>query len=165
MSVWPSSTIASSWLCHEPPRDEREGSGGSLIEPLSIVDDADQRLLLGNFSQQPEDCQPHLEPIRWWAGAKTERDLHGLALRTREALERVEHRPEQLLQAGERKLHVGLHAGHPRHHASRRLLDQLLEQGGLSDTCLAAHDQGPAASGPNAGQEPAESLSLTAPPA
>jgi hypothetical protein len=41
-------------LGHEPPRDECERQRGRLIEPLSIVDDANDRLLLGNLGQQPE---------------------------------------------------------------------------------------------------------------
>ena len=44
-------------------------------------------------------------------------------------------------------------------------LDELLEQGCLADPRLAADDQDPAASRPDAGQELAESLPLAAPTA
>ena len=77
--------------------------------------------MLGNLSQQPEHREPHLEPVRCRAVAKTERDLDGFALRIWETVERAEHRPKQLLQPGERELHVGLHARRPSHDASRRL--------------------------------------------
>jgi hypothetical protein len=108
--------------------------------------------LLGNLSQQSEHRQPHLEPVRCRAEAKTERDLDGLALRSREALERAKHRPEQLLQPGERELHIGLHARRPSDDASRRLFDELLEQGCLADPRLAADNHDSAASRPDVGQ-------------
>ena len=39
-------------LGHQSPRDERERPGGSLIEPLGIVDNAHEWLSLRHFSQQ-----------------------------------------------------------------------------------------------------------------
>ena len=151
-------------LCHEPPRNERERQRGRLIEPLRIVDDAHERLSLGNLSQQPEDRQTHLEPIRCGPRANSERTPRRLAAE-REEVERAEHRPKQLLQPSERELHVSLHARRPGHHASGRLLDQLLEQRCLPDPRLAADDQDPAPSRPDIGQEPGESHLLTVPTA
>ena len=44
--------------------DEREHLRGDAIEPLRILDEADQRLLLGSLGQQAQHRQSHEETIR-----------------------------------------------------------------------------------------------------
>ena len=52
-------------VCSEAPRDEREHLCRGLIEPLRVVDDAEQRLFGTRLRQQPEDCKTKEEEV-WW---------------------------------------------------------------------------------------------------
>ena len=78
------------------------------IEPLCIVDDADERLLLGHLRQQAQHCQTDQKAVRCISRAEPERGTQRIALRPRQRVEPIQHLPAQLMQAGERKLHFGL---------------------------------------------------------
>ena len=77
---------------------ERERARRRTVEPLRVVDDAQERLLLGGLGQQAEDRQPDEERIRRRSGAEPERDAERVALGLREALDELEDRRAQLLQ-------------------------------------------------------------------
>ncbi|WP_440070033.1 hypothetical protein [Streptosporangium sp. OZ121] len=49
--------------CH-PTRHERQQLRGSFVQPLRIVDEAQQRLVLGYLGQQVEGGRPDQEPVR-----------------------------------------------------------------------------------------------------
>ena len=70
-------------LRQEPPRHERERLRGHPVEPLRVVDDAYERLLLGRVGQQAQDRQSHEEAIRRRSGAEAERRAQRVALRAR----------------------------------------------------------------------------------
>ena len=53
----------------------------------------------------------------------------------------AEHRRAELMQAGERDLHLGLHARRSHNATPRRPLLQVLQQGGLADARFTAQDQ------------------------
>jgi hypothetical protein len=136
---------------HDPDRlrqeatgDERERQHRRLIQPLGVIDDAQERSLLGHHREQAQHRQPDEEPIRGSAGAQPEHDLDGLALRRRELLEPVEQWPAQLVQTGEGQLHVRLHALRPEDRHVRSRHDQVVQQRGLPDPGLAPHHQRPA---------------------
>ena len=136
---------------HDPDRLRQQATGDEgqrqrrgLIQPLRVVDDTQQRTLLGHLREQAQHRQPDEEPIRGSAGAQPEHDLHGLPLRRRELLEPVEQRPAQLMQAGEGQLHVRLHPHRPHDGQIRRRRDQVLQQRRLPDPGLAAQHQRPA---------------------
>ena len=63
-----------------------------MIEPLFVIHQADQRLVLGHLGEQAQDGQRHEEAIRGRPGAHAERRLQGIPLRRRKTLEPVEHR-------------------------------------------------------------------------
>ena len=86
---------------------------GHPVEPLRVVDDAHERLLLGGLGEQAQDRQPDEEPIGWRSGAQAERRAQRVALRVRQLLETAEHGRAQRVQAGERELHLGLDASRP----------------------------------------------------
>ena len=71
-------------LRQQASRHERECLHGHLVEPLRVVDDADQRLLLGGVGQQAQDGQADQEAIRRRAGAQAERRVQRVALRDRQ---------------------------------------------------------------------------------
>ena len=62
-------------------RHERQRLRRRAVEPLRIVDDADQRPLLRRVGQQAQDRQADEEAIRGVALAQTERGAERLALR------------------------------------------------------------------------------------
>ena len=47
----------------KPARDETEDLGGRPVEPLGIVHQADQRLLLGDIREQAEHSEPDQKSI------------------------------------------------------------------------------------------------------
>ena len=94
----------------QPARHERERLRRRRVEPLRVVDDADQRPLLRRVGQQAQDRQPDEEPVRRVAVAQAERRAERIALRAGQALEPVHERRAQLLQPGERELHLRLDA-------------------------------------------------------
>ncbi len=94
----------------ESSRNECERLRGDSVEPLRVVDDAQERLLLGCVGQQAEGRQPHEEPIRRGTSTQPECRVQRVALRARQMLDAVEHRYAQRMQAGECELHLGLDA-------------------------------------------------------
>jgi hypothetical protein len=128
-------------LRQQAPRHERERLDGHLVEPLRVVDDADERLLLAGVGQQAQNGQADQEAIRRGTGAHAERRVQRVALRDRQMPETAEHRRAQRVQAGERELHLGLGPCYPGDPASLRDSRQKPKQGGLADARLAAQDQ------------------------
>ena len=128
-------------LGQQPARHERQRLRGHPVEPMGVVDDAHERLLLGGVGQQAQDRQPHEEAIRWRPGGQAERRAQRVALRDRQVLETVEHRRAQRMQAGEGQLHLGLDACRPGDAAALRGSRQVPQEGGLADSRLAAEDQ------------------------
>ena len=148
-------------LRQEPARHERERLRRDPVEPLRVVDDAHERLLLGGVGQQAQDRQPDEEAIRRRSVAQAERRAQRVALRARQMPETAEHRCAQRMQAGERELHLGLDARRPGDPASRRGHRQVLQQGGLADARLAAKHQHPALARSHSGDEPIQLITLT----
>jgi hypothetical protein len=148
-------------LGQQPARDEPERLRGHPIQPLRVVDDAHQRLLLGHVSLQRQHGEPDEEPIRRRADGEAEGGAQRLALRTRQPSEVAEELGTQPVQAGERELHLRLDAGRARNPAPRRARCEVLEQRRLADTRLAAEDEQPALSAPHAGRQPIQLLALT----
>jgi hypothetical protein len=130
---------------------------------VRVVDDAEQRLVLGCLRQQVEDCEPDQERIRRPAGAQPERDLERVALGIRQVPEVVEARRAQLVERRERKLHLPFdpdRAGDPE---VRSRLDRMVEQRGLADARLAVHREHAAVTLARRLQHAAEHLALALP--
>ncbi len=148
-------------LREEAAGDEAEDLRGHAVEPLRVVDDAQQRLLLGDVGQQPEDRQSHSEAIRYRAGAQPERGRERVSLRAGEVLQPVEHRGAQLVQTGE--LHLGLDAGGAHDAARPRVRHEVVQQRRLPDTRFAAHDEHLRPAGPYAVDELVQLPALSVP--
>ena len=85
----------------------------------------------------------------------------GVALRARAASSsRSRYGTAQLVQAGEGELHLRLDAGRPADPASRRAVEEELEQRGLADPGLAAQHQDLAAARLHGGDEAGQRLAL-----
>ena len=100
-------------LRQQAPGDKRQRQRRGLIQPLRVIDDAQQWTLFGRGREQAQHGQPDEEPIGSGAGAQPEHDLQGPPLRVREFGEPVEQRRAQLMQTGEAQLHVRLHPDRP----------------------------------------------------
>jgi hypothetical protein len=147
----------------EATRHERQRAHGRRVEPLRVIDDADQRAVLRRVRQQAQDRQAHEEPVRRTAIAYAERRPERLALRTREPVQPVHERRAQLLQPRVRELHLRLDAGRPRDRAARRVLRQVLQQRALADAGLAAQHERPARACAHARHELIQRRALVAP--
>jgi hypothetical protein len=140
------------------PQDLRRG----VVEPLPVVDDTDQRLLLGDLGDQRQRGQPHQEPVRRSAGAAAEHRRERLALRSGQPAEMVQHGRAELMEAGIRQLHLRLDAGRPRDVPAAGPVGQVAQQRALAHTRLAPQDGDPAPAGEHVGHEPVERLTLAA---
>ena len=135
----------------------------ALIQPLRVVDQADQWVLLGHLGQQAEGGQPDQEPVRRRPGAKAERRPQRVGLWVREPFQAVQHRRQQLVQPGVGQLHLRLDPGRMRYPAARRLLAQVVQQRRLAHARFAAHHQGAALACTYRVQEPVQHVAFPAP--
>ena len=150
-------------LGQQPASDERERQRRGLIQPLRVVDDAQQRTLLGHFGHQAEYGQADEEPIRGGARAQAEDDPKRVTLWSRQPLEPIEQRRAQLMQAREGQLHLGLHPHRPHDGQIRRRLDQVLQQRRLPDPGLALQHQRPALALADRRDQPVQQRALAGP--
>ena len=109
----------------EAARDERKRLRRGPVEPLCIIDQADERPLLGRLGQQSERRQTDQEAVRRLPGAQAECRAQRVALRPGQARQAAQHRRAELMQAGERDLHLGLDARRSRDATPRRPLLQV----------------------------------------
>ena len=147
----------------QPPGHEPQRLRGRLIQPLLVVDQADQRLFPGHLRQQAQHGQPDQEPVRRRPGGQAERGPQRIALRHRQLPGAAQHRRAQLMQARERQLHLRLHAHHACHPAPVRPPGQVIQQRGLTHARVATHHQGPALASPDRLDEPVQRVAFAAP--
>ena len=150
-------------LRQQAARHERQRLRRGTIQPLRIIDQADQRAFLGHLGQQAQDGQADEKAIGRVPGGQAERGAQRIALRTREPFEPIEHRRAQLMQPGERELHLGLDARSASHATPHRMLGDVLQQRCLAHTCVPADCERPALSRPNRLEQPVERRGLAAP--
>lgn len=91
--------------CHE-----RECLGRDGVEPLRVIDHAHQRLLLRHVGEQTQHGESDQESVRRLPGVHPESRRQRITLRLGQAIEMLQHRRAQLVQAGEGQLHLGLDA-------------------------------------------------------
>ena len=131
---------------------EHERLGGAGVEPVRVVDEAQQRLPLRRLGEQREHGERDEEPLVARAVGEAERAAQRARLRRRQPVGVAEDRPQQLVQAGVRDLRLGLDAAPAEHAHARRQAARLLEQRRLADTRLPAEDEDGAAGFPRAVQ-------------
>src|SRR5918992_707832 len=125
-------------------RNERKRLSGLLIQPLGVVDRTEQWPLLGRLREQTERRKPHQKAIRSCARSQPECDAHRVLLWARNAFEPIEHRRTQLLEGGERELHLRLDARGPLNVKARSRADCVVQQGRLAHARLAEENEGAA---------------------
>jgi hypothetical protein len=140
--------------------DEREDLRGDFVQPLHIVDDADQRPLLSDLGEQRQGGEPEEKPVRWRPGAQSERGRERVALRDGQPLEVIEHRRAELMEAAEGELHLRLHSGSRCDAPAVDLGGRVREQRALADARVTAQDHDPTGAGEHVGQETIERLTF-----
>jgi hypothetical protein len=144
------------------PGDERQRLCRRLVQPLRVVDHADQRSFLGEVRQQAQDRHADRERVWDIPAPHVECRVQRVTLRIGEMPKPVKERRAQLVEPGERHLRFRLGAGHPRDTAAGRALRQVIKQRGLAGSRLAAQDQDPALACPHIGDQPVQRLGLAA---
>ena len=146
--------------------DERERLRRRLVQPLRVVDHADDRAASAAVSDsRPSTARRYEERVRDRAGAEAERRLQRVSLRRGQAVERVEQWCAELMEPGERQLHLGLDTGGAQHEHAIVGAERVVEQRGLADPRLATQHQHTAAAGAGAGEQRAERRQLVLPAA
>ena len=133
-----------------------------MVEPLRVVDDTGQRLLLGGLGDQRQRGQPHQEPVRRSAGAAAEHRRERVALRSGQPAEVVQHGRAELVQAGVGQLHLRFDAGGSGDVPAGDPAGQVAQQRALAHARLAPQDSDPAPAGERVGHEPVERPTLAA---
>ena len=116
----------------------------AAVEPVRVVGDHQDRGPFGQIRQQGQDGHPRQQRVRS-AGAcrKTERPGQRLGLPAGQAGGTGQHRPQQLMQPGEREPGLRFPAGDRQHPRARqpRPVGGVRQQQGLADPRLADHQQ------------------------
>ena len=95
-------------LGQQPPRDESEDLLRGDVEPLRVIDEAQQRPLRRDLGQQAERGQADQEAVGSRTRRQAQRHTQGRLLRLRKSAQPAEHRRAQLMQSRERQFHLGL---------------------------------------------------------
>ncbi len=146
----------------EAPGDERQRLRRRGVDPLRIVEDAEKGRRLSHLREEAEHGETDEEPIRGLAGARPERRAERLLLGFRKVGDAVQERSAQLMEHRIRELDLRLHARRPGDDEAVRTLNEVTEQGGLADSCLAPKHQHFAAARDSAGQKLVQLLALAA---
>lgn len=141
---------------HQPPGDEGQHLPGPVVEPLGVVDETRQRPLLRGPGQQAQYGQAHQEPVGCGSLPQPERDGQGVPLRSGQPVDSVQQGCAQLVEAGERQLHLRLDARDGGGAESGGVGRRVVEERGLADPRFAAYDQDSAGARPCRGQDPLE---------
>jgi hypothetical protein len=96
--------------CHglgeETTSDEAEDLAGRLIQPLRVLNDAHERLLLGRLDEEGQRSDPNQEPTGRRTFPNPEHRRQRIVLSRGEAIDEVEHRPTELMKPAVGELHL-----------------------------------------------------------
>src|SRR5918995_5213546 len=126
----------------EPPGDEDERVRGRIVEPLRIVDEAEDRLILGGLGEQAQRRERHEEAVAHLR-REAQRSAEGIGLRPRKALEMAEDGADDLVQGCEGELRLRLDPAPAQNAHPAGLVARILEESRLADARLAGDDQDP----------------------
>ena len=144
----------------EPPGDEDEHLRGGIVQPVPVVDDAEERLLFGDLREQGERGEPNQEAVGRGAGAQPEDGRERITLRHRQSFEVIQHRGTELVQPAVDELHLGLDADRGRDAPTGSSPRDVVQQRALARACVAAKDESPTPTGKRVGQDPVKFLAL-----
>ena len=135
-----------------------------MIQPVRVVDQAEQGPGRGAPGEQPQRREPDQETIGRRTVFQAEGQPERGALRRRKLIRRVQARPEQLVQGGEAEFHLALDAADPGDLEVGGAGRQIVQQRGLADPRLTAQHERPAQPLAGLTQEPVQPFALDGPP-
>ena len=150
-------------LGQQAARGEGQGPSGRPVQPVAVIDQTDQRTVLGRLGQQAEHRQANEEMIWWRPGSQAERGRERVALWLRQPRQATEQGGAELVERGERQLHLRFHAGRPEQPQVPRRPGCIVQQRALADPGLAADHQDTAAPSPDRMEEPVEYPAFSVP--
>ena len=129
--------------------DEGQDVDRLPIDPLRVVDDAQQRTFARRVAEQCQRRQPDEEDVPAPVAAQPERRFQGLPLRFGQPVARRQEREEEAVQRGEPHPHLRLDAGDSEHDEIVGARDCFVEERRLPDAGFAPQYEctGPAGSG------------------
>jgi hypothetical protein len=148
----------------QAPGDEHERLGRGAVEPVRVVDHAQQRLVVGDRGQDAEQRDRDEEAILDAVGGQPEGAVQRGGLNRRQRLGAIEHGPQQLVDPRERQLGLRLDADAGEHAHPLRAPNRVREQRRLADPRLAAEDEGAAARGAGRAEQTVDCLALALSP-
>jgi hypothetical protein len=101
---------------------KRSGEASAGVKPLRVVDQAEKRLLVGHVGKKIQEREPDQKAIGPSARGQAERGTERITLRRRQPVETIQQRRTQLVETGERKLHLRLHSDGMQNPAAFRTL-------------------------------------------
>ena len=125
----------------DAPRGEEQRLERRGVEPVDVVDDGQQRLVLGGRAEQAEHGGGDGEAVVGDGLAEGQRPLQRRGLGGRDRVDEVEQRAQQVEQAGERDVALGLVAARAQDAEVGRRRDGGVEQRALADPGLAVDDE------------------------
>ena len=147
-------------LGEQAPADEPEDLRGGLVEPLRIVDDADERLLLGDLGEQRQRGEPDQEPVGRRAGTAAEHGRERVTLGDGQPVEVIQHGSAELMEAAVGQLHLRLDADGSRDAPADDTVGQVAQQRALAHARLSPQHRDATLTGERAGQEAVERLTF-----
>jgi hypothetical protein len=147
----------------EPPREEDQCVRGRRVQPIGVVDQADQRLRLRRGSQQAEGAGTDEEaPVE--RRAESEGTAQRVGLTLRDLVQQAENRPKELVQPGECKLRFGLDAVGEQHPHTVCAFLGVAQEGALADPRLSTKDERPAGAVTRESEQSVDALPLSSAP-
>ncbi len=147
----------------EPARGEHQRLRRRRVQPVDIVDQADDGQLGRCRREQAERGSPDRQPVGRRAGRHRQRVLQRLTLGLGQVGGQRQHRPEQLVERREGERVLGLHTAHPQHGRPVRVAGDAVEQGRLAHPGLAADEQRAAAAGLRGGDQAVKAVAGSRP--
>ena len=130
----------------EPSSDEQHRLRRRGIDPLEVVDDAQKRAVLGRLREQAESRQTQQQTILHALLTHSQSAPQGGGLRAGQTIDQRVQRAQQLLQAGEGEVVLGLRPRAAKR-SQARAPRRVIEHRGLPDPGLAADHQRSARAG------------------
>jgi hypothetical protein len=114
---------------------------GRAIEPLGVIDQAEEAARSRRLGEESENRERDEEPVGNWPAAEPERDVERLALRERQTLPKIQDRRTELLDSGKRELHLAFDPCGTDNSHGRGPLHRVVEERRLADSGLAVDDE------------------------
>ena len=148
-------------LVRHAPGDEAEHVGGSAVQPVRVVDQAQQRPLGRGLYEQPERRQRDEELGGRRAAAHPEGRGERVTARFRQTVEAVEQRAAELMQARERQIHLLLHADGAHDTAVGLPPGKTFQQRGLAGAAVTAQHERASVAAADVGDQAIQCPALT----